>query len=286
MRKNYYHLFAIGLGALLLPQFAQAQPTGSIIVTVTTNAVWDVNGLNFTADYTITKQHNEHTSTVSVSYPFTPSQSGGGAISGLSDSTPITLAVNGANADFTGKVKLHGSVTSSHGKGHVLFSGTASGSTDLEGRPRHVSSTHVMSLKFDNSLLTATGTERDSAAAAGLGIVSQHEDINEPLSSVFTGDGSWTLALSNLSTSGKKVTGTATVSLNSGQVLSFNVNGLFTANKGTAKLTLTAANKKDASTKGSTLQVGISANNTISSIKGRLSGQAVNVTFAPSAVPG
>jgi hypothetical protein len=73
------------------------------------------------------------------------------------------------------------------------------------------------------------------------------------------------------------VTGTASVTLNSGQPpLNFNVNGLFKSKDDTSTLALTAADKP---TRGASLVVKVSGTNTVTSIKGSISGQSVKVNL-------
>ena len=125
--------------------------------------------------------------------------------------------------------------------------------------------------------LTVAGVQTDSASASQKGDITNHQPINEALGSLITGNGSWTLALNNLVTTDKKVAGTATVTLNSTHpAFNFNVNGLFKPRLDTATLTLTAA---DAATKGSSLVVSMSGTNTVTAIRGSISGQSVKVIF-------
>ena len=255
-----------------LPQLAQAQPSGSVTVTVTTNDVWDAAG-NRTVQFSASDRHN----TVSVGFPVTFSQDGGGAFSGAGIDTPVTLTVDGVNANFSGTSKVTGTITSSKGAGHVILTMSVHGKTVVLGKTRNVKAAQTLNFHFDNTALTVTGAEHNSASASGKGTVSSHQAINEALSTFFPGNGSWTLALNDLTTTDKNVTGTATVTMNSGQPpFNFNVNGIFKSGADTATLVLTAADKP---TRGASLVVKMSGTNTVTSIKGSISGQSVKISL-------
>jgi hypothetical protein len=273
MMDNILASIIIGTCASVsLPQLAQAQPSGSVTVSVTTNDVWDLAGSQ-SVQFSVSNRKN----TVSVGFPVTFSQNGAGAFSGPGIDTPVTLTVDGADANFSGTSKVTGTITSNNGKGHVLLTFGAHGMTVALGKTRLVGASQTLSFHFNDTEPTVTGVQTDIAAAAGKGIISNHQAISEALSSVFTGNGSWTLALSDLTTTGKKVTGTATVTLNSGQpAFNFNVNGIFKSKSDTSTLTLTAAEKD---TRGSSLVVLMSGTNTVTSIKGSISGQFVKVSL-------
>lgn len=269
---------AVALGvAMFAPQFTQAQtgPSGSFTNTVSaaTNAVWDVGGIFTAVDFAVTNKDVK----VIVYYPVAVQQSGSGRLSGGSAGTPVQLVVQGTNVSFSGTSKVTGSISSNRGKGHASFSATVSGLGLLDGKTRRLSASDSVSITFVNATNAALVTVRKSVSAAGKGSISNHESYDLPLSSVFPGgDGSWTLVMNNLSTTGKKVTGLglAVVTLNSLQTFNFNVNGLFKSD-GTSKLVLTGA---DTASKGSTLQVSMNGN-TVTGIKGKISGQSVNAQF-------
>ena len=84
----------------------------------------------------------------------------------------------------------------------------------------------------------------------------------------------------DISTAGTLITGSGVVTLNSGQTFHYNVKGHFKSQNDTSVLVLTGA---DAATKGSVLKVNMSGN-TITAIKGKISGQSVNSTYLPPPV--
>ena len=272
--------FIAGMCALaFLPQFAGAQPSGTIVTNVSsaTNLVWDCSaGLtNVAVDVAF-----KNSVAVAVSYPVSVSQSGSGAISGGALDPAAILKVEGYSFPFFGgRYKVTGSATSNKGKGHVIINSVASGT--IHGvEARRVNVNHTLNIRFDNSTLTVTGKVTD--------VVSVHPPINvgdatgrgsystgASIGTVVPGDGSWILTLIDLATTGKTVLGSATVVLDSGASFHFKVHGSFAPSTGLSKLTLTANDKP---TRGSSLRVVLNAN-AITSIRGVISGQAVNVSF-------
>ena len=262
-----------------LPQFAGAQPSGIIVTNVSspTNLVWDCSpGLtNIAVDVAF-----KHSVAVAVAYPVSASQSGSGAISGGAPDPAAILKVSGFSFPFSGgKYKVTGSVTSNKGRGHVIINAVASG-TVTGTKTRRVNVNHTLNVRFDNSTLTVTGKVTD--------VVSVHPPINVgdatgrasyPVSTsvgaIVPGDGSWTLTLIDLATTGKTVLGSATVVLDRGASFHFKVHGSFAPLTELSRLTLTANDKP---TRGSSLRVVLSGD-VITSIRGVISGQAVNVSF-------
>ena len=273
--------FIAGMCALaFLPQFAGAQPSGIIVTNVSsaTNLVWDCSpGLtNIAVDVAF-----KHSVAVAVAYPVSASQSGSGAISGGAPDPAAILKVSGFSFPFSGgKYKVTGSVTSNKGKGHVIIKSVASGTVHGFEKNRRVNVNHTLNVRFDNSTLTVTGKVTDVVSvhppiikgdATGRGSYS----TNSSIGAVVPGNGSWTLTLIDLATTGKTVLGSATVVLDSGASFHFKVHGSFAPLTELSRLTLTANDKP---TRGSSLRVFLDGN-AITSIRGVISGQAVNVSF-------
>ena len=246
-------------------------------VSSATNLVWDCSpGLtNIAVDVAF-----KHSVAVAVAYPVSASQSGSGAISGGAPDPAAILKVSGFSFPFSGgKYKVTGSVASNKGKGHVIIKAVASG-TVTGTKTRRVNVNHTLNVRFDNSTLTVTGKVTD--------VISVHPPINVgdatgrasyPVSTsvgaIVPGDGSWTLTLIDLATTGKTVLGSATVVLDRGASFHFKVHGSFAPLTELSRLTLTANDKP---TRGSSLRVFLDGN-AITSIRGVISGQAVNVSF-------
>jgi hypothetical protein len=161
----------------------------------------------------------------------------------------------------------------------VIINSVASGT--IHGvEARRVNVNHTFNVHFDNSTLTVTGKVTD--------VVSVHPPLNKgdatgrgsystgaSIGAVVPGNGSWILTLIDLATTGKTVLGSATVVLNSGASFHFKVHGSFAPSTELSKLALTANDKP---TRGSSLRVVLDGN-AITSIRGVISGQAVNVSF-------
>jgi hypothetical protein len=272
---------ALALGVSLAPQVSQAQsnaPAGNLQVAVTgaNNRVWDVGGAIAGVGFSIT---NKHDAIVEVDYALNMVQTGSGSIktAGDTNETTVHLVINGTNVpDFTGKFHARGSITSNKGKGHGTFTSTVTGTVQI-GKTRHVAANESIVFSFDNIANSTTFTERDSASASGLGSIKGDPQVRTgTLTTEFPGDGSWTLSLVGLTTSGKNITATsANVTLSLGQVFNFKVKGLFKSKDGTSRLLLASS---DTASRGSSLQVTM-AGNTVTGIKGRITGQNVNVSF-------
>jgi hypothetical protein len=266
-------LLTVG-ATVLFQQTSTAQPSGTISTNITssTNLVWDLGGLFTRVSFAVTNHADG--ATVRVSYPVVLNQSGGGRLTGGSPNPAVTLTADGYNIRFSGgKYSLTGSVTSHKGLGHLLLKAQLTGSATLTGHK--VKASHLINVRFDNQTMAFTGKQTDSAYASTRGTISQKSDIAGSVSSIFSGDGTWTLTLNDLTTTGKKVVGSATVLLNSGQSFHYNVHGTFTASTGISKLVLVSAEK---ATNGSTLRVSLNGD-AITAIKGSISGQAVKLTL-------
>lgn len=272
-------LFAATCAFVSPPQFAGAQPSGTVTTNVSssTNLVWDFSAAltNVAVDVTF-----ELGTAVSVSYPVTVSQSGSGVISGRAPDPAAVLRALGLSFPFSGgNYKVTGSVTSNKGQGHAIIKASAMGFV-TGSETRRINANQTLNIRFDNTTRTATGTETASVSIhpplrTGDATGRASLTINESLSTMVAGNGSWTLTLVDLSTTGRTVLGSATVVLDSGATFDFKVRGSFSSSTGVSKLTLTADGKP---TRGSSLRVVLNGND-ITSIRGAISGQKVNVSL-------
>lgn len=268
--------------ALLVPFLAAATvptgPSGNYTNTVanSTNDVWDFGGVitNVTIDFTAKG------TTVQADIPTAFTQSGQGKVSASQTDVSITPTVNSAPFTYSTTVTEKGSVNSTKGGSHFIFSVTATGTGTLPGAS-HASTITLggqISATIDNATQAIFGTMKESASASGKGSISGTTTFSNSVSEVSSGglgNGSWTLKLIDLATSNTAVTGSATITLNSGQSFNYTVKGTFSSTKGT-KLLLTGS---DANSKGSSIQVVIDTNNVVTNIKGRITGQNVNASF-------
>lgn len=268
---------ALALGAALMTvQFAQAQggPSGGVTNTITdpSNAVWNAESVLTEMDFTIS---NKNGTVVTISYPVSVQQWGNGRLSGAGTAN-VQLDDQITPLTFQGDYKVTGSVTSNRGRGRASLNSIVKGTADFQGAIRKLVAKHAAKLSFDNLSGTASGIDKNSASASGLGSISGRDSFSQNLDSIFPGDGSWTLALFGLNTDAKnKITGSAVVTLNSGEMFQYSVRGVFKTKTGTSKLVLSAF---DAATKGSTLVVGMDGNSVVA-IKGKISGQFVRVAL-------
>jgi hypothetical protein len=215
--------------------------------------------------------------------PFT--QDGKGKLSGGPASPPVTLITDGATQTFTGTYTTKGSITSAKGVARLTFNVKVTGTATLSGNnkpaePRAVRASATYTVKFDAVTDQISGRSVESAAAAGVGSISQSKSIpgSGGTSTIpdDLGDGSWTLVLTFTPAAGNsasgKLNGSATVSLATGQVYPFILTGTFTSHTGVSKLSL----KGNGAGLGSSLQVTLNNDNVITGIVGKVSGQSVS----------
>lgn len=289
MKTTLHKLPILGISAaLLMPFLANATIPGLFgsytytytnTVTDPTNAVWDFGGVLTNINLNATNGGIEAQANIATHF----TQSGKGKVSGLETNVPValTLDVDGFNdsVSYPVTVTAKGSINSTKGGAHLVFTITATGTgtLPLETKPSKITLTEQINATIDSATQTITGTHKETASASGTSIF-ETEGFTNTLASVGNGglgDGSWTLALNNLSTTNNKVSGPATITLNSGQVFDYSVKGSFSSTKGT-KLVLTGTNSISM---GSAIQVTFNTNNVLSNIKGRITGQNVNVVI-------
>lgn len=249
-------------------------PNGTWHTTIdsVSNRVWDVSGVSDITDAEV----SAHNSDTDVSFEFTTdplNQDGRGKIS-AAGSASVLLTIEDQNGpsrqSFTGNYAVKGSIKGGKSAARGTLTQTVSGMADVEG-VRKVKATHKVQFMIDAVAGTLTSTETETVSAAGKGSITNHKDAEtHALSDDFSGNGSWTLDMA-LATTNTTVTGTATVTLDSGRVFHYTVKGKYNTAKNNWRLTLKGID--DA--KGSTLQV-LGQDLDLLLIKGKISGQAVN----------
>jgi hypothetical protein len=288
MKATFHVLHTSILGvsaALLMPFLASAigpiAPSGSFTNTVTdpANAVWDFGGILTNIDIHATQHGVEAQASIAIDF----TQSGQGKVNGSQDSIPVTLNLVGndsGSVPLSTTVTEKGSINSTAGGSHLVFTVTATGIGTLPGQPKasNITLKNQINSVINNTNQTIIGTMKETASASGVGSVNETRNFTNSITAVGggdLGDGSWTLTLNNLATTNNQVTGTATITLNSEQVFNYSVKGSFNSTKGT-KLVLTGA---DVISKGSAIQVTLDTGNVVRNIKGRITGQNVNASF-------
>ena len=246
-----------------------------------TNALWDFTTLtnelqNIELNAEKITRGGTNLAQAALADPYV--QDGRGKLSG-SGSASVSLTSNVTDPQtnaFDGTYTSKGSVTSSKGVAHLVFSIKVSGSALLgdDNHPvtqRTVTVRANYSAKFDANTNQMSGRVSGTISAAGLESLSHSGSFAGALPAEL-GDGSWALAVQLGVVSGNKSIGTATVTLSTGQVYPFDTTGSFTPHTGQWRLTLKGV---DAG-KGSMLQVTVQ-NNAITRIVGQVSGQSVNI---------
>lgn len=285
---NIFPSFVLGIAtALLVPFLATAVPVGpsgdySQTVTNPADAVWNFSGAFTNANIDVT---NKEGTVVQADITVDFSQTGAGKITGSAVDVPITVIIGGSGAgshagsfSFPATVTSKGSMTSAKGGAHLNLTVTATGTGTLpsESKSSKVTLSGQINATINNTNQTLTGSTKETASASGNGSIVNTTPFTNSISDVGpVGDGSWTLALTGLATTDNKVTGTATVTLNSGQEFNYTVKGTFSSTKGTLLL----LSGENAASAGSTIQVTLDTSNAVTAIKGKICGQMVNVSF-------
>jgi hypothetical protein len=281
--------------ALFAAQPGSAQPTGSITnpITGAANALWDCSRLTNELqdiELDIRKVSKGGTNGVDIAFadPFT--QNGAGKLAGAGTTSVVLIPdiTEPQTNAFQGTYGTKGSITSSKGVAHLVLSVKVSGHTVLDNNKgvsadRAVAATANYTVKLDANAGQVTGRVSERASAAGVGSISDTRQFAGSIPADL-GNGSWTLVLNFGAANGSKLTGNATVTLQTGAVYPFSFTGTFAPRSQQSKLNL----KGEDAGKGSVLQVTLQKNaitaNVITKIVGRVAGQSVN--YIPAAVPG
>jgi outer membrane protein assembly factor BamB len=250
-------------------------------ITGSTNALWDFSTL--TNEFQIIELKTEKimdagTNFIHAAFAAPYAQDGRGRLAG-SGSASVVLSsnvtdpqTNALGATYVSK----GSVTSSKGVARLVLSVKVSGQALLGDNQHPVAQRSVIlnvnsSAKFDAKTNQMSARVSGTASTRGLLSLSNRRQLADVFPAEL-GDGSWTLGLQFGLISGNKASGTATVTLSTGQVYPFTCAGTFAPRTGQWKLNL----KGVGAGKGSNLQV-IAQGSDITKIVGRVSGQSVKI---------
>lgn len=273
---------AVGIGPVGPPPSSVAPPSNISISTNiigSSNVLWDVTLLTNQLRNLRLNLPTQGGSTVDISWeaPFT--QNGRGKLAGSGTNATVSVVTdNGSSSNvFTGKYTSSGSITSAKGVAHVTFNARVSGSMLFDGdtKPRAVTAGGVYTAKLDANNDVVSGHYTEHATAAGRGSASKSKTLDaETVSALMAelGDGTWTLDIEFGTADGNKLTGSASVTLSSGQVYPFNLSGVYNPKTGQSKLNLKGYN----AAAGSSLQVTL-AGTSLSKATGQVSGQSVNI---------
>jgi rRNA maturation protein Nop10 len=257
MSKNA-PLFAL-CALMALSSTAFAGPTGSFSFDfgLPGKPVWDISGT-----YTLSPSVGGSTS---VEFPITITQDSQGMLTGSGNTT---VEIDGVPA--TGTYTVKGKVTNSGGVAKVNATVKLSGAGTIQGFDTTYSLSASYKLEIDPVSRTVVGSAKGSAKASGVGSGPVSEDISAPLPLDMVG--SWKLLLTDLLTTGNKLTGTSSVVLGNNRTLSLGVKGSYSAKNTKSTISLSGI---DAS-KGTTLKI-MGTNDTLVNItvKGKILGQVV-----------
>lgn len=261
--------------AAVAVQTSSAQPSGISLtnhILYATNVLWDVSLITKLQQVAL----DFNSGKVQVMYADTFTQNGGGKLLGSGTNVTVTLISDGITpTTFPGKYTTSGSVTSSKGVLHLTFTTRVSGKAMVESALRNLSASINGTVVYDRVNNTLAGRTTAHASASGLGAVSKAGTIdNSDLADLTSelGDGTWTLQITFGTANVNKLSGTASVTLNSGQVYPFSFTGTYNPKTQESKLNLKGI---DAG-KGSLLQVTLDGTD-LTRITGRVSGQSVSI---------
>jgi hypothetical protein len=291
MKKLNYILTITATLTALAVQTSSAQPTGSItnLVTDSANKLWDFSRLTNdlqTLQLDIQKISKGDTNTVTVVYSDPFIQNGAGKLVGSGTNAQVQIIVNNDSETntFTGKYTTSGAISGSKGVTKVSFLSKVSGKVTFFGdtKATAVSASANYVVKFDTTNPTNqvySGRAIQQATAAGKGSLSEVTTIDPAPIKAELGDGSWALALNFIANTNKvsgnatnKLSGTASVTLATGDAYKYNFTGIYAPKTKQSKLVL----KGTELAKGSTLQVTLQTN-AVAKITGKVAGQLVNV---------
>jgi len=267
-------LFAVV--GLLLTQTAFAQaPSGSMTSPTFSGAqgLYDLTGVltNITEDFTSVSSGATRT----ISEAVIVVQSVTGALSAGGTTTSMTADYSSGPVTFTATYTLKGAVKSSGSNVLISLSFGGRGNPIINGVTYRAQESLTYLVTIDPTAGTmagrATGTASSSGTGVHTGVVKITNPAFGPEPSPFT-PVDWSLSLTNLTTSGTKVSCSATVSLSNNRSFPFTVKGIYSATTGT-KLTLTGTGTG----KGAKLAVKMTGNH-ITGINGSLLGQKVNLS--------
>ncbi len=262
-----------GWSALTIQTCSAQAPTGSItnFIAGTTNVLWDVSLVQELQhiDLDIESISHGNTNEVQILFddPFTQDAKGK-----LAGTGTTSIDINGGSSSgLTYQTK--GSLSGIKGVAHLTFAAKVTGLAFVGGQFRNVSASGNYQVKLDANAGQVSGRVSEKGSASGLGSISDTRKFTNSIPAEL-GDGSWTLVL-NFAAPGintNKLSGTATVALQTGLTYPYAFTGTYTPRTGKSKLNL----KGQDTGLGSSLVVTLQGTD-ISQIIGRVGGQTVNL---------
>jgi hypothetical protein len=262
------------LSALTIQTCSAQAPTGSItnFISGTTNVLWDVSLVPQLqqVDLDIESISHGNTNEVEILFddPFT--QDSKGKLAGTGNTS---IEIDGGSSQSGLSYQTKGLLSGTKGVTHLTFAAKVTGLAFVGGLFRNLSASGQYQVKLDANAGQITGRVSEKASANGLGAISDTRKFTNAIPPEL-GDGSWTLVL-NFDAPGintNKVSGTATVTLQTGLTYPYAFTGTYTPHTGKSKLNLKGQDTGLGSSLIVTLQGG-----DISQIIGRVCGQTVNL---------
>jgi hypothetical protein len=268
-RRTFPAIFA---GVALLTGSAQSQVSLTNQFKGPGTGLWDLRWVTSTStlEIVVPKGFQSSISNTVLACEAQFAIDGRGGVTGEAE-TPLQLVENGTETNvFAGSWKSRGLVSSGNGILRITVSAQAKGEAVLDNVTRLVSGWDTYSLIFNSKTTTLLGRVSERISASGLGSIWNTNRVGAFTNFSGWGDGSWTLVLNLNSPAGNAVSGTATVTLNTGWVIPFSVVG------SASKLRL----------KGNDEATGAFVNITfrgtqISRMNGRIFGQSVHYSVPP-----
>ena len=279
--KTYKSLLVVTLGVALATLSAQtgfatppSAPTGSItnVVTGYTNVLWDATLLPIqNMELDITAVDDVGTNELIITYPAPYTQDGKGKLAGAGATTVSATNETDIATTFPGTYASKGSLKGNNGLATVNFSGKVAGIANIDGTNHAMKASAKYAITLDANAGTISGTSMEKASASGFGSAAETKTFSNSIPAEL-GDGSWTLVLTFGVPVGTKLTGTATVTLATGQVYPFDFKGTYVVATNRSMLSL----KGTGDGSGSKLTVTLDGN-TVIGFSGKISGQIVKL---------
>jgi hypothetical protein len=264
--------FAIAAGVALLTGSAQSQVSITNQFKGPGTGLWDLRWFTnaFTLEIGVPKGFQSSISNTVLACEAQFAIDGMGRVTGEAE-TPLQLVGNGTETNvFAGSWKSRGLVSSGNGILRITVLAQAKGEAVLDNVTRLVSGWDTYSLIINSKTSTLSGRGSDRISASGLGSIRNAYRVGPFTNFSGWGDGSWVLVLNLNNPAGKAVSGTATVTLNTGWVIPFSVAG------NASNLRLNGVGEAT----GSFLNIAFRGSQ-ISRMNGRIFGQSVHYSVPP-----
>lgn len=263
-------VLAAGLMLLVCNKSLAAPPSGifSTHIANPTNAVWDMTAVTDLHNISLDFQDQDQ---FQIQFDVDFVQTGTGKLQGAGN-TVVSLVQNDIpQPDFTAAYAVKGTLKSTKGVARLNLVISAKGVAQIEGATRNVVTSEKANLVIDSvQAEIVSGNFAQKASASGLGSISDSGPVDPQPLPAELGDGSWTLSMEITPDAKNKYSGTASVTLSTGKVYSYDVIGKYSSKQDRTLLVL----KGTGDAKGSSLKITMSGDD-ITAIQGKISGQAV-----------